>query len=164
MARPAGVVRSSASVSETKPTPRCSSSCRVASRSVTDRPQRSSRQTNTTSISRRRAASSSCSRRLPLGSARADFFDLQSDRPTSASGVFPQGTGLHRDGLLILGRNAGVEARPKRCFGPTRGVAKNPWRFRLAGGPFFGHFRMSAPPGRRGSFSARQNLFYCKGI
>ena len=43
MARPAGVVKSSASVRETNPTPRCSSSWRVASRSVTDRPQRSSR-------------------------------------------------------------------------------------------------------------------------
>jgi hypothetical protein len=62
IARPAGVVRSSASVSDTKPTPRCSSSCSVASRSVTDRPQRSRRHTSTTSISRRRAASSSFSR------------------------------------------------------------------------------------------------------
>jgi hypothetical protein len=62
IARPAGVVRSSASVSDTKPTPRCSSSWRVASRSVTDRPQRSRRQTSTTSIPRRRAASSSFSR------------------------------------------------------------------------------------------------------
>ena len=57
MARPAGVVRSRASVSETKPTPRCSSSWRVASRSATDLPQRSRRQTSTTSISLRRAAS-----------------------------------------------------------------------------------------------------------
>jgi hypothetical protein len=43
IARPAGVVRSSASVRETNPTPRCSSSWNVASRSATDRPQRSSR-------------------------------------------------------------------------------------------------------------------------
>src|ERR1039457_1743771 len=62
MARPAGVVRSSASVSETKPTPRCCSSWRVASRSATDRPHRSKRHTSTTSISRRRAASSNFSR------------------------------------------------------------------------------------------------------
>jgi hypothetical protein len=62
MARPAGVVRSSASVNETNPTPRCSSSWSVASRSVTDRPQRSSLQTSTTSMSRRWAASRSCSR------------------------------------------------------------------------------------------------------
>jgi hypothetical protein len=62
MARPAGVVKSSASVSETNPTPRCSSSCSVLSRSVTERPQRSKRHTSTVSISRRRAASSSFSR------------------------------------------------------------------------------------------------------
>ena len=62
MARPAGVVRSKASVRETKPTPRWSSSWSVASRSVTDRPHRSSRHTSTTSISRRRAASRSFSR------------------------------------------------------------------------------------------------------
>src|SRR5208283_2975957 len=62
MARPAGVVRSNASVSETKPTPRCSSSCSVLSRSVTERPQRSKRQTSTVSSSLRRAASSSFSR------------------------------------------------------------------------------------------------------
>jgi hypothetical protein len=37
IARPAGVVRSRASVTETKPTPRCSSSWRVAISSVTDR-------------------------------------------------------------------------------------------------------------------------------
>src|ERR1035437_1162647 len=62
IARPAGVVRSSASVSDTKPTPRCSSSCSVVSKSVTDLPPRSSRHTSTTSISRRRAASSNLSR------------------------------------------------------------------------------------------------------
>jgi hypothetical protein len=62
MARPVGVVRSRASVRETNPTPRCSSSWSVASRSVTDRPQRSSRHTSTKSISRRRADSSSFSR------------------------------------------------------------------------------------------------------
>src|SRR5206468_6399621 len=56
---------------------------------------------------------------LPLGSARADFFDLQGDPPTSASRVFPQGTGLHGDGLLILGRNTGVEACPERCLRPV---------------------------------------------
>jgi len=62
MARPAGVVRSSASARETNLTPRCSSSGRVANRSVTERRQWSKRQTNTRSISRRRAAYSSFSR------------------------------------------------------------------------------------------------------
>src|SRR5579864_5750373 len=45
-----------------EPDAESSSSCSVASRSVTDRPQRSKRHTNTTSISRRRAAASSFSR------------------------------------------------------------------------------------------------------
>lgn len=53
----AGVVRSSASVSETKPMPRCCGSSRVVSRSVIDRSQRPKRQTRTTLISPRRVAS-----------------------------------------------------------------------------------------------------------
>jgi hypothetical protein len=68
---------------------------------------------------------------------------------------FPEGTGLHRDSLLILGRNAGVEACPERCFGPVRWVAKNLPQFRCAEHPFFAHFRLPLRPGRRGSFSAR---------
>jgi hypothetical protein len=62
MARPDGVVRSRASVSEIKPTPRSVNSPRVVIRSATDRPQRSSRQTTITSTSRRRAAISNDSR------------------------------------------------------------------------------------------------------
>src|ERR1035438_3509198 len=58
IARPAGVVRSRASFRETKSTPRWSSSWSVASKSATDRPQRSNRHPSTTSISRRRAAKS----------------------------------------------------------------------------------------------------------
>ena len=70
--------------------------------------------------------------------------------------IFPQGTGLHRDGLLILGRNAGVEACPERCFGPVEGGGQKPFRdFVFRDGPFFGHFRLPLRPGRRGSFSAR---------
>ena len=54
MARPVGVVRSRAQVSDTKPTPSCASSFKVTSRSRSYRPQRSSGHTSTTSISRRR--------------------------------------------------------------------------------------------------------------
>jgi hypothetical protein len=60
--RPLGVVRSSASLNETKPTPNDASSCRVAMRSRSDLPQRSSRHTTIRSSSRRRAALSSSSR------------------------------------------------------------------------------------------------------
>jgi hypothetical protein len=52
----------STSFSETKPTPRCLSSWSVASKSVTDRPQRSRRAPELCRFSRRRAASMSCSR------------------------------------------------------------------------------------------------------
>ena len=62
---------------------------------------------------------------MPFCRAWSDFFDLQSDLPTPPGCVFAQGTGRHRDGLLILGRNASVEACPERCLGPVRGVAKN---------------------------------------
>src|SRR2546428_6528155 len=48
-ARPAGVVRSRASVSETNPTPRAVSSCNVVIKSTRERPQRSSFQTRITS-------------------------------------------------------------------------------------------------------------------
>jgi hypothetical protein len=41
-------------------------------------------------------------------------------------------------------------------------VAKNPWRFRPAGGPFFAHFRLPLPLGRRGWFTARQIDFAFK--
>src|SRR3974390_3715983 len=62
MARRAGVVISRASVSDTKPTASWWSSCGVMTRSASERPHRSSRQTNTMSISRRRAASNMFSR------------------------------------------------------------------------------------------------------
>jgi len=50
----ADVVGSSASVNDTKPTPRCPNPCRVVRRSVTERPQRSRGHTSTPSISERR--------------------------------------------------------------------------------------------------------------
>ncbi len=62
IARPDGVMRSSASLIEMKPIPSSVSSLSGATRSVSDLPQRSSRQTIITSISRRRAAFKSSSR------------------------------------------------------------------------------------------------------
>ena len=69
IARPVGLFRSNASVTETKPTPGAVSSCNVDTRSATDRPRRSNRQTSTTSISRRRAVADGAPappRRIPL--------------------------------------------------------------------------------------------------
>ena len=68
MARPVGVVKSKASWSEINPTPSSWSSCSVLTRSTTDRPHRSKRQTTMASISRRRAARmrwSRCGRARP---------------------------------------------------------------------------------------------------
>ena len=59
---PLGVVRSSASHKDTNPTSSAFSSWSVFTRSTSDRPQRSRRQTRTQSISRLRAASMSVSR------------------------------------------------------------------------------------------------------
>ena len=152
MARPAGVVRSSASVSETKPTPRCCSSWSVETRSATDRPQRSKRHTSTTSISRRRAAAISVVAQLALRRAGADLFDLRDDGPAALGGVFAHGADLQRQCLLIVRGNAGVKADPK-------GVAKNLPGCRLRKSLFCGHFRSVAESGRKLMIVAGLSLF-----
>jgi len=80
MARPMGVVRSSAWLSDTNPTPRWRSSCSVATKSATDRRQRS----------RRRAACSSCLPQLTLRSSGANLAylhnSLQPRRRLASSG------------------------------------------------------------------------------
>jgi hypothetical protein len=95
-----------ASVSDTKPTPRCSSSWSVASRSVTEWPQRSNCHTSTT-ISRRRAASSSFCE-FSLGRPGADLTDVRGDGPVAPSGIFAHGATLHGQRLLIVCGNAGI--------------------------------------------------------
>src|SRR5262249_38393966 len=102
------VVRSSASVKETKPTPRCSSSWSVAIRSVTDRPQRSNRQTRTTSMSRRTGGFHQPLTPFPLHRSRVHLTDVQGDRPTTPGRVLPHRPVLHDQRLLIVGRNTGI--------------------------------------------------------
>ena len=63
---------------------------------------------------------------------------------------------LHRKCLLIVGRDAGIEASPQH-FRRSSCLAKNVSRFCLLGSPFSGHFRMSPNHGRRRSFSATQD-------
>ena len=108
MARPAGVVRSSASVRETKPTPRCSSSWRVASRSVTERPQRSSHHTSTRSISRRRAASNNFSRASRRTAPELTSRTCKAIMPTSPGCILPHCPVLHRQRLLVVRGNTGI--------------------------------------------------------
>src|SRR6185437_11174551 len=138
MARPAGVVRSSASVSETKPTPRCSSSCRVASRSVTERPQRSSRHTRTTVDFTTARGFDELFTSLSLDSAGTDITDLQGDRPAASCNVLPQRTYLHRERLLIVRRNARVQTGAQH-FRRSSWLAENVSGFRFAGSPFYRH-------------------------
>ena len=89
IARPAGVVRSRASVTETKTTSSAVSSCNVDTRSATDRPHRSNRQTRTTSMSRRRAESISRSR-IARDRTRAHFLTSLGHRPATLQSGLPQ--------------------------------------------------------------------------
>ena len=73
--------------------------------------------------------------------------------PTPPGGVLPQGANLQRDGLLIVGGNARVEAGAKH-FRRLVCLAKNPTGLGCLGYPFFGHFQWSGPHGRRGYVSA----------
>jgi hypothetical protein len=49
----------------------------------------------------------------PLGCTATDLFHLQGDSVTPPGAVFPQGEDLQWDGLLVVGRHAGVEADTK---------------------------------------------------
>ena len=91
---------------------------------------------------------------LPRRSARTDFFDLQSDRPTPAGCVFPHRARLHGDGLLVLRGHSGLKAHPKVCWGLFRGAAENPLLFCFVRNLSSGHFEVTLLPGRRLSFPA----------
>jgi hypothetical protein len=41
------------------------------------------------------------------------FADLQRDRPTAPCGILPQSAHLHRERLLIIGGDAGIQPRPE---------------------------------------------------
>ena len=105
-ALPLGVVRSSASQSDTNPTSSAFSSWSVFTRSPSDRPQRSSRQTRTRSISRRRAASMSFSRcgrvvapdpTSLTSRRRPNSSSLHSPASPRAAGAVSSGRGLRRE-------------------------------------------------------------------
>ena len=80
---------------------------------VTERPQRSKRQTTTTSISRRRAASINGSRAWRLAAPEPTSRDLHGYGPVAAGSIFEQHPDLHREDLLIIRGNACVQASPK---------------------------------------------------
>ena len=118
-ALPLGVVRSSASDRDTNPTPSAFSSWSVFTKSTADRPQRSSRQTRTQSISRLRDASM----RLPLGSCRGPrphvlHFDGDGPPPLSK-------TPLATEGWNTLCFQCGGSGRCRICF-RTRSTLRRP--------------------------------------
>ena len=69
---------------------------------------------------------------------------------------------LQRNGLLVLGRDASVRPTRNSDGPPCGGVAKKLSRFRLARGPFSGHFRVSPWHGRNLWFPARWEAFYSR--
>lgn len=103
IARPAGVVRSNASVTETKPAPSAVSSRNVDTRSATDRPHRSNRQTRTTSMSRSFAGDR----------ARAHFLTLFDHRPATLQSVLPQRPKPQGQRLLFERRDARIQPGPQ---------------------------------------------------
>ena len=84
---------------------------------------------------------------FPLRSAGTDLLHLQRDGPAPPGGVLAHGADLQREGLLVEGGNAGVEANAKH-FRMFPSLAKNPGRLCLLRGLFGGHFRVSLPHGR----------------
>ena len=113
MARPVGVVRSSASVSDTKPDAEmiqfleCGDQIR----------QRSSPAVQTPDEHDIDLAPSRCFHQLlpqfAFGSAGADFLHLQDDGPAARGGVLAHGAHLQRKRLLILCGDAGIQADPE---------------------------------------------------
>jgi hypothetical protein len=109
IARPAGVVRSNASVTETNPTPSAVRSCNVDTRSATDRPHRSNRQTRTTSMSRRRAASINRCRIARATAPEPTSLHSSTTVQPRLAAYSPQRPHPHGKRLLIQRRDARIQ-------------------------------------------------------
>ena len=142
-ARPTGDVRTSVSVSETQPTPRCSNNWSVPSGIATGRPDQSGRQIYTALIFRRCAASSSFSWATHFAAPESTFLDLHSHRPPSPYGAFRRGPLWHGKCLLIPRREATAEAST-RHFWSFFPLAEDPAGFCVLGGPSSSRFRVSS--------------------
>jgi len=118
------------------------------------------RHTSTTSISWRRAASSNFSRSCRCEAPLPDLFHLEGD-------LQPRRAAYSRSARICNGMVCWslVETRRRGRAEHFRWfpcLAKNPMRFCVLRGLFFGHFRVALQPGRRLSFSARQDLSYSR--
>ena len=142
MARPAGVVRSSASVNETKPTPRWLQLLKCRNQ-IRDRPAPAIQTPDQYDIDFAAASGSEQRRALfALRRTRADLFDVRSYAPAALGGVLAHGTDLQGQSLLVVRGNASIQSDPN-------GVAKNLPRNRLRKLTFCGHFRRVAGSGQK---------------
>jgi hypothetical protein len=118
------VVRSSASESETKPTPQLIEFLQGADE-VEQRPPPTIEPPDHNDIEL--AAAGRFEHRLALWphiGAGADVAHLHADAPATLLGVGAHRAQLHRQRLLIVGGDAGVEPRPQR-FGPGQKPSVN---------------------------------------
>src|SRR5579863_251576 len=99
---------------------------------------------------------------LPLRGAGADFLHLHGDGPAPSGCILAHGPILHRQGLLIVRGDTGVEPGAEHSSGSSAGVAENLSRLPLSGGPFYGHITMLPASGRRLSFSAMCAMITCQ--
>jgi hypothetical protein len=129
MARPAGVVRSSATVRGTKPTPMFKLPERRNQIGDGPAPLIQAPYHHNIDFTAARG-SEQCFAQLSLG-AGADLSNLPDETPAAPGCVFAHGSDLQRQRLLVVAGNAGVEACPL-------GVAKNLARLDLRKSLFSG--------------------------
>ena len=83
----------------------------------------------------------------------------KANRPTAPRGILLHRPILHRQRLLIIRRDAGIQPDPEH-FRPFPCLAKNVSGFYVLGSPFSGHFSVSPKHDRSLSFPARQDSSY----
>jgi hypothetical protein len=157
-ARPAGVVKSNSSVSDTKPAPRCSSSCRVA---IDHQRTGPSDPVAIPALHRFRGGAPLLSivRELAASLRRSQPHGLAWQ--SSSRGV-PHIRASHDSAsaeFVDRSWNARVQPSPKH-FQLLACVAKNVFRLCFLRGSFYRHFRMSGRRGRRRSFLASYDPSY----
>src|ERR1700676_2473765 len=83
---------------------------------------------------------------LSLRRPRAHLPDLHRDAPASPGGILPHVSVLHRESVLIVGRDTGVKSGAEHSHRfPC--LAENPMRFCLFRCSFGGYFRAFLPHG-----------------
>ena len=108
-ARPLGVVRSSASLSETKPTSSGASSCRVETRSTSERPQRVEPPHDDLVELPPTGRLKKFLSFGPQAHTRANILDFQGNSPATLGDVIAHLSQLQRERLLVMPRDPGAQ-------------------------------------------------------